>query len=179
MIVPVEISPELEEWGKLAGYMVAHGSETEDGRATFSASLGEIQIFVGQIGKGLFLITDSDRMGPEHFILAAPLMATIERYCFGRFGLEIRSRLGLPRVKVPISADELPLNFSIETRRFDDAEHWALVAPDNTLVAIGSTDQIAGTADLVKLSLYLTATTDEIRESTLDPDGKPLFELRN
>ncbi|ORX05217.1 hypothetical protein AWC29_11880 [Mycobacterium triplex] len=117
-------------------------------------------------------------MGPEQFILAAPLMATIERYFFGRFGLSIRSQRDLPRVKVPIAAEELLPGFRIETREFDHGDHRALIAADGALVAVGSTDQITGTADLVKLSLYLTATIEEIQASALDIDGKPLFELR-
>ena len=93
--------------------------------------------------------------------------------------MTIRGQRDLPRVKVPTSADELPPGFRIEKRGFDGAEHWALIASDNTLVAIGSTDQITGTADLAKLALFSIATIDEICASALDPDGKPLFELRN
>ncbi|ULP40473.1 TNT antitoxin family protein [Mycobacterium lentiflavum] len=179
MTEPVEIAPELAAWAKVAGYSVAHGSQTADGRATFSASLGEIRLLIGRRSEnGLFVITDSDRMGPEQFILAAPLMRTIERYLFGRFGLEIRSQRSLPRVKVPTSREELSPGFNIEMRGFDDVEHWALIKADSTLVAIGSTDQTTGTADLVKLSLYLTATIEDICTAVLDPDGKPIFELR-
>ncbi|WP_084163436.1 TNT antitoxin family protein [Mycobacterium triplex] len=178
MIKRVEISKELEDWGKLAGYTLTPGAKTDDGRAIFAASLGEIRLLIGQSKNGLFIITDSDRMGPEQFILAAPLMATIERYFFGRFGLSIRSQRDLPRVKVPIAAEELLPGFRIETREFDHGDHRALIAADGALVAVGSTDQITGTADLVKLSLYLTATIEEIQASALDIDGKPLFELR-
>ncbi|GBG39292.1 Imm61 family immunity protein [Mycobacterium montefiorense] len=178
MMERVEISPELEEWGKLAGYTLTHGSQTVDGRAVFSASLGEIRLLIGRSENGLFIITDSDRLGPEQFILAAPLMTTIERYFIGRLGLAIRNQQNLPRVRVPISAEELPPAFSIDVRQFGDAEHWALVTADGALVAIGSTDQITGTADLVRLSFFLTATIEEIFTSALDEDGKPLFELR-
>jgi hypothetical protein len=178
MTESIEISAELKKWGELAGYKLAHGTNPNDGVAVFSASLGETRILIRRNNTGWFVITDSDRMGPEQFILATPSMATVERYFFGKFGLAIRSLRNLPRVRVPVSAEKLSPGFRLETRIFDGVERWALIALDDSTVAVGSTDQVTGTAELVRLSLYLSSTIDEIIASVLDPDGKPLFQPR-
>ncbi|SOK27508.1 Immunity factor for TNT [Mycobacterium simulans] len=174
----VEISRELEKWGELAGYTLTPGFRSDTGRAVFWASLGEIRLLIGKNESGWIIITDSDRMGPEHFVLAAPSMTAIERYLFGKFGRAIRSKRGLRRVRVPISREEISTGFSIDTRQFEGVDRLALIASDGSTVAIGSGDPISGTADLVKLSVYLTATIDEIVASCNDPDGKPLFKRR-
>jgi hypothetical protein len=172
----IEISPQLEEWAKLADYALTPGSRTADGRAVFWASLGEIRLLIGRNQDGWFVVTDSDRMGSEHFILVARSMTTIEKYFFGRFCLAIRSTRGLPRVHVPSSAEEN--HFSIDTRSYEGVERFALIGADGSTLAIGSADRVTAKAELTKLALYVTATIDQIEASAVDPDGKPLFERR-
>ena len=174
----IEIPGRLEQWAELAGYTLTPGKSTDDGRAIFWASLGEIRLFIGKNQDRWFVVTDSDRMGPEHFILAAQSMGTIEKYLFGRFCLHIRSIRGLPRVGVPISNNGLVSAYSIETREFEGTQRFALVASDGSTVAISSADRVTATAELKRLALYLTATIDQIEASAVDPDGKPLFEPR-
>ena len=172
----IDVSPELKRWAELAGYSVNPGSRTADGRAVFWASLGEIRLLIGRNPDGWFVITDSDRMEAEQFVLAAPSMTTIEKYLFGRFCLSIRSKRGLPRVRVPITADESVLHFRIATQKFEGIERFTLIASDGSTTAVGSADRATGTAELKKLALYLIATIDEIEASAVDPDGKPIFE---
>lgn len=174
----IEISPRLEEWAALAGYTLTPGSRTRDGRAMFWSPGGEVRYFIGANHDGWFIVTDSDRLGPEYLDLAAPSMATIERYFFGKFGRFIRSRKDLPRVQTPIAREEVSAGFTIGARMFEGVERLALIAPSGSEVAVSSGDELSGTADLVKLSLYLTATMEDIVTSYLDPDGKPLFTLR-
>ncbi|MBI2695941.1 TNT antitoxin family protein [Mycobacterium nebraskense] len=174
----IGISTRLEQWAELAGYTLTPGKCTDDGRALFWAALGEIRLFIGKSQDGWFVVTDSDRMGPEHFILAAPSMDTIEKYLFGRFCLHIRSARGLPRVGVPASHNGLLSPYSIETRDFQGTQRFALIASDGSTVAVSSADRVTATAELRKLALYLTATIDQIEASADDPDGKPLFEPR-
>ncbi|MBV8455139.1 MAG: TNT antitoxin family protein [Acetobacteraceae bacterium] len=176
MTEAIEISPRLEEWAKQAGYALTPGSRTVDGRALFWASLGEIRLVIGKNQDGWFVVTDSDRMGSEHFILAAPSMGTIEKYFYGRFCLSIRSNCGLPRVRVPISAEETSNQFSIDTRSFEGTERFALIAADGSTVAISSADSVTAKAELGKLRVFLRATIDQIEASAVDPDGRPLFE---
>jgi hypothetical protein len=174
----VEISQRLEHWAKLADYTLTPGSNTTDGRPLFWSASGENRLFIGRKQDGWLVITDSDRMESEGFVLAASSIDTIEKYLFGRFGMYIRSARGLPRVSVPTSANQPSSNFSIETRGFDGIERFALVASDGSAVAIGSADKVTGPSELKKLALYLAATTDRIEASALDPEGKPLFERR-
>jgi immunity protein 61 of polymorphic toxin system len=174
----IEISPQLEQWAKRANYELTPGSRMADGRAVFWASLGEIRLLIGRNQDGWFVITDSDRMGPEHFVLAAPSMTTIEKYFFGRFCLSIRSNSRFPRVHIAMSAGEMADNFSIETRSFEGVERFALISTDGSIAAIGSADGVTAKAQLTKLAVFLTATIDQIEASAVDPDGKPLFERR-
>jgi Immunity protein 61 len=174
----IEISPRLEEWAALAGYSLTPGSRTDDGRALFWSDGGEIRHFIGTNSRGWFVVTDSDRLGPEYLNLAARSMTTIEHYFFGQFGRFIRSQKKLPRVHMPIESEEISAGFTIRTQPFDGAERLALIGPDGSEVAISSGDKFSGTADLVKLSHFLTATAEDIMSSYLDPSGKPLFTLQ-
>ncbi|MEE3754344.1 TNT antitoxin family protein [Mycobacterium intracellulare] len=178
MMGGIGASQRLEQWAKLADYALTSGSNTPDGRPVFWSALGENRLFIGRKQDGWLVITDSDRMESEGFVLAAPSLDVIEKYLFGRFGTYIRSARSLPRVGVPMPANEVCSNFSIETREYEGVERFALIAPDGSTVAIGSADKITATAELKKLALYLSATIDQIESSTIDPDGKPLFERR-
>ncbi|WP_082951716.1 TNT antitoxin family protein [Mycobacterium sp. 852002-51057_SCH5723018] len=176
MTGPIEISSQLEQWAKRADYTLTPGSRTGDGRAVFWASLGEIRLLIGRNRDGWLVVTDSDRMGPEHFVLAAPSSTTIEKYFFGRFALSLRSSHGLSRMRVPNSAERMSNHYNIDTRLFEGVERFALIASDGSTVAIGSADRVTARAELTKLARYLTATVDQIEASAVDPDGKPLFE---
>jgi immunity protein 61 of polymorphic toxin system len=174
----IEISPRLEEWATIAGYTLTPASRSHDGRALFWSAGGEVRHFIGAGDDGWFVVSDSDRLGPEYLDVAAPSMATIERYFFGKFGRFIRSKKGLPRVHVPIAREEISAGFTIGARMLEGVERLALVDSDGSAVAVSSGDELSGTADLVKLSLYLTAAVDDIVTSFLAPDGKPLFTPR-
>src|SRR6185312_4211667 len=97
----IQISPRLEQWAKLADYALTPGSQTTDGRPVFWSALGEIRLFIGKNQDGWLVVTDSDRMESESFVLAASSMDAIEKYLFGRFCMYIRNSRGLPRVRVP------------------------------------------------------------------------------
>jgi Immunity protein 61 len=174
----IEIPARLEEWGKLAGYSLTSASPAHDGRTVFWSAGGEVRFYVGASDDGWFVITRAERMGPEHFQLAAPSMDTIQRYFFGDFGSDIRSNRGLPIVAIPESKEEVSAGFTIDNRLFEGAERLALISSDGSTVAISGSGKLIGTAELVDLSLCLTATIDDIIASSLDPDGKPLFKNR-
>jgi hypothetical protein len=178
MSLPIEISTQLREWAELAGYTLTPGSSTEDGRAVFWSDGGEIRHFIGIGYTDWFVVTDSDRLGSEYLDLAAPSMATIETYFFGKFGRFIRSRKQLPRVHMPVTHEEISAGFVTRAKIFDGVERLALIASDGLEVAVSSGDQFSGTAELAKLSLYLTANVDDIKSSYLNPSGKPLFTLQ-
>jgi len=79
----VEISTQLREWATLAGYSLTPGGTTDDGRAILWSDGGEIRHFVGIDDAGWCVVTDSDRLGPEYFTIAAPSVTTVETYFFG------------------------------------------------------------------------------------------------
>lgn len=174
----MEISSQLEEWAALAGYSLTPGSSTRDGRALFWSAGGEVRHFIGTDNQGWFSVTDSDRLGPEYSVFAAASMVTIEKYFFGKFGGYIRSRNELPRVHVPYLLEEISAGFSVQARRSDGVGRFALIGPDGSEVAVSYGDEFSGTAELVELSVYLSATADQIIESYLSPDGTPLFMSR-
>src|SRR5581483_7273543 len=142
----------------------------------FWSAGGEVRHFVGISDTGWFNVTDSDRLGPEYLVFAAPSMATVESYFFGRFGGYIRSRQRLPRVRIPFELEEISAGFTIQARNFEEGPRLTLIAPDGSEVAASSGDKFSGTADLVELSRYLTATDEDIMSSYLSPDGRPLFQ---
>lgn len=174
----VEVSQRLEQWAKLADYALTSGSNTPDGRPVFWSALGETRLFIGRKQDGWLVVTASDRMESESFILAASSIHAVEKYLFGRFAMYMRSARGLPRVGVPKSVGNEASDFSIETRDFEGVERFALIGADGSTLAISSSDRITATAELKKLALYLVATVEQIEASAMDPEGKPLFERR-
>jgi hypothetical protein len=178
MTTPIEISHRLEEWAVLAGYTLTPGSSTSDGRAMLWSAGGEVRYFIGSNDDDWFVITVSDRLGPENFRLAAASMSTVEKYLFGMFGEYIRSKRRLPPVNVPIAKDEISAEFTIQKGVFESANRSALIDSDGSPLAFSSADPVYGTMELAGLSLYLTATVDDITSAFLDPNGSPLFTLR-
>ncbi|ORW78092.1 hypothetical protein AWC26_01010 [Mycobacterium shimoidei] len=106
-------------------------------------------------------------------------METVEKYLFGDFGTSVREHRRLPDIREPLSREEIVSGFTLGTRPFDGVEdRMALIDSGGTVVAISSRDLWTGTDRLVRLSVYVTATVDDIVASFLDPEGKPLFRLR-
>jgi hypothetical protein len=174
----IAISHRLEEWATHADYTLTPGSSADDGRAMFWSPGGEVRYFVGANDDNWFIITDSDRLGAEHYKLAARSLNTIEKYFFGTFGEFIRAKRGLPSIHIPIAKEEISAGFRIEYRPFEDVDRLALIDPEGNALAFSSADLFFGTMELVGLSIYLTATVDDITAAFLNPDGKPLFVRR-
>ncbi|KMV22786.1 Imm61 family immunity protein [Mycobacterium heckeshornense] len=172
----IEVSTRLADWARSGGWRL---SEAEDGRPMFWKEGGQLRYLIGANDDGWLVITHSDRSGPEHLVLAAPSMETIERYLFGDIGSSVREHRGLPDVREPLSRDEIAPGFTLGTRAFEGVEdRMALIDSGGALVAVSSRDPWTGTDRLVRLSVYITANTDDIVASFLDPEGKPLFSLR-
>ncbi|ORW07487.1 Imm61 family immunity protein [Mycobacterium kyorinense] len=172
----IEVSARLAEWARSGGWGV---SKAEDGRAMFWKEGGQLQYLLGRNGDGWFVITHLERSGPEFLVVAAPSMETVERYFFGDFGSSVRWHRRLPDVREPFSREELAPGFSLATRTFDGVENrMALIDSGGAVVAVSGKDVLRGTGRLVRLSVYVSATVDDIVGSFLDPEGKPLFSLR-
>ncbi|GLE52413.1 TNT antitoxin family protein [Mycobacterium montefiorense] len=168
MTTSVELSNELQDWLRLAGVSTTQGSQTDDGRTIVWTKLGESRYFIDVIDNW-YVMTCSDRMGPEAYEFSADSMAVIEKYLFGTYGGIIRGDEGLPRVRMPFQRHELRPEYSIGKQIFAQRERHTLVDRTGKVVAI------AGIEDLVELSHYLDVSVDVIKRSYLAPDGKPIF----
>lgn len=172
----VEVSPRLAEWARSGGWGV---SKAEDGRPMFWTEGGQHRYFIGRNELDWFVITQWVRGDPEQFILAAPSMDTVESYLFGDFGPSVRRQHQLPAVRRPIDWDEMAPGFTVDKRTFGGVEdRFALIDSAGAVVAISSSDPVTASFDLAGLSVYVSATVDDIVASFLDPEGKPLFSLR-
>jgi hypothetical protein len=145
------------------------GTQTVDGRTVIWNKGGESRYFIDVID-GWYVITSSDRMGPENYDFAGESMPVIEKYFYGRFGGSVRSD-DMPDIRSPFQRDELRPGYSIGQQMFAGRERHTLIDRAGKVAAI------AGVEDLVELSHYLDVTVEVIKSSYLAPDGKPLFTL--
>ncbi|WP_082958063.1 TNT antitoxin family protein [Mycobacterium alsense] len=169
MSTGVELTQDLQAWLRLAGLDLIQGSRTADGRAVIWNKGGEVRYFIGVI-EGWYVITSSDRMGPETYSFAADSMSVLEKYLYGAFGGSVRSD-ELPSIRTPFERNELRPNYSIGEKSFAGRDRHTLIDRSGKTVAIGAIDR------LVELSHYLDAPVETIKSSFLAPDGKPLFVL--
>lgn len=182
----VDVSEDLANWAKRAGYEVTQGSQPpvrdnveDDGRAVIWANHGEIRYFVGGHPSGWFYVTSSDRMSDETLEFAAESMQLIELYFYGKFGLSLRSSLKLPILKYPRSADDTVGGYSLGSASFEGRDNLALVNAEGSAIALTTSGKIAGTAELVCLSYYLVSSVEAVKSSYLNPSGQPLFTVRD
>lgn len=169
MTSAVDLSSDLHRWVRLADLGIVQGSQTNDARTIIWNTGGEVRYFIG-IVDGWFMITSSDRMGPESYYFAGRTMNIVEKYLYGMFGSTVRGK-DLPRLRIPFRREQLRPGYSIGTRMFAGRERHTLIDHLGKVVAI------AGVEDLVELSHYLDATGRAIEQSYLSPDGKPLFDV--
>lgn len=174
----VAFTRELENWAGLAGYELTPAARAHDGRAVFWNKGGEVRLLVAARDDGWFVLTDSDRLGEEQFVLAAVSLPVVEKYLWGSFGLSIRSRRGMPDIKLPYAANDVDHGFSIGVVQFDGRERQALLDSAGQPVAVCGGGALMGTRDMARLSLYLNSTVPQIQESFENTDGRPLFRPR-
>jgi hypothetical protein len=164
----IDLSMDLQHWLRMGGLQLTQGSQTSDGRALLWNKGGERRYFIGPI-ENYYLITSSDRMGEEHFHLAALSSGLLEKYLYGHFGGSVRKSRGLPRVRKPFMRNEIKQGYTINTITFGGEERDTLIDPAGAILAVAADDR------LVELSHYVEVSTDAIKDSFLDPDGEPLF----
>ena len=164
----VDLSTGLQDWARLAGMDLVQGSRTQDGRTVLWNKGGEIRYFIN-LTDSYYVITMSDRTSPEYFNFAAPTMELIEKYLYGRFGGSVRKAHGLKRLQKPFTRDELKQGYSFGKITFADRERETLIDRDGSTAAIAADDR------LVEMSHYVDVPVETIKNSFLDPAGKPLF----
>lgn len=165
----VDLTQDLQAWLGLAGLEMIQGSRTNDGRTVIWNKGGEVRYFIA-VTDDWYVITTSDRMGPESYEFAGNSMAVIEKYLYGVFGGSARSDTSQD-IRVPFQRDELRPGYSIGRESFAGRERHTLIDRAGKTVAITAIDR------LVELSHYLDASIDTIKSSFLASDGKPLFTL--
>lgn len=169
----LEFSKELLSWAKVAGYALTPASITGDGRAIFWTDPGgEIRYFIAANQGGWLVVTSSERMGSEQFEVGVQSIFVLERYLFGQFGIDVRSKCRLPRVVKPHRVEEVYPGFGIEAMEFEGVTRDSLVDPGGNTLAIGDV------YDMVLVSHYLNSTVAQIEESFHRPDGRPLFTVK-
>lgn len=178
MSTAANISPDLAEWARLAGFELTQGSEARDGRTLFWNRLGEVRYFIAARSDGWIVVTDSHRMADEHFLFAGESMSVVELFFCGKCGLSTRSARDLPPLRYPRTVQDVVSGYRIETRLFDGDEDLALIDSEDSVLAVTGSGKIAGIAELAALSLYLTTSTEAIKASYLHPAGMPLFRPR-
>ncbi|MCA2243818.1 MULTISPECIES: TNT antitoxin family protein [Mycobacterium] len=169
MTTSVDLTPDLQAWLRLADLDLIQGSQTNDNRTIIWNKGGEVRNFIGLVDDW-YVVTSSDRMGPETYDLAAESMQVIEKYLYGELGSVVRGD-ELPSIRAPFERDELRPGYDISKVNFAGRERRALIDHDGRAVAIAAVDR------LVELSHYLDASVDAIKNSYLSADGKPLFGL--
>lgn len=169
MTTNVDLTPDLQAWLRLADMDMLQGSQTNDSRTIIWNRGGEVRNFIGLVD-GWYVVTSSDRMGPETHDLAAVSMQVIEKYLYGELGSVVRSD-ELPSIRIPFERGELRPGYDIRKMEFAGRERHALTEHYGRAVAIAAVDR------LVELSHYLDASVDAIKSSYLSADGKPLFGL--
>lgn len=170
MATSVDLTPDLRAWIRRAGLDMLDGSQTQDGRTVIWNASGEVRFFIDLVDDW-YVITSSDRMGPETYDFAAKSMPIIEKYLYGNFGDSVRSGMHLPYIRAPFDRDELRPGYTIGKQLFAGRERHALIDRAGSVVAITSVDR------LVALSHYLDVNVEVIKNSFLTLDGKPLFTL--
>lgn len=170
------LAPEVADCAAAAGFEITAVDQTEDGRVVFTTGLGETRILVGIDPDGLAVVTESDRLGPEYVVLAAPAVRTVEKYLLATFGATIRFRRKLPRIRIPVDREHVAAGFHFASRPFRGEERLALIAADDEPIAWSRSDPIIATVVLVELSYQMTGSSEEIAASYLNSSGSPLFD---
>lgn len=120
-------------------------------------------------------ITNASRTGGEQHLFSARNLDVAERFFWGLFGSDRRSRMHLPRLRIPIRADQVARGFCIELPESGVAR---LVDPDGEDVMAASAD-VSDIANLVRTSHWMSVPRQVLEESYSDPEGRPAFPLSN
>lgn len=157
----------------MAGYSLT--PEDNSGAALFWTDPGgEIRFYIRSSAKDVYIVSSAQRASAEQFELYGTSMKTIERYLFGIFGSDVRSRRLLSRLIVPTKQGQLAPGYSLDE---PDAEGFTCLRDSNGLVAKAQ-GIVTSISTLTKLSHLLSATLTDIRASYENPEGRPLFAVR-
>ncbi|MCV7215686.1 hypothetical protein H7J51_10360 [Mycobacterium crocinum] len=178
MRLEIGLTAAFERWAHRAGFQITEASST-DGRAIVWDGGGEIRYFLGVDADGWIVATCSERMGREQFELASTLPSLIERKFIADFARPIRPLSGLPALAHPRTAEDVAAGYSIGRQHFWGKDRCTLVDPEGRVVAVVGGGELVDTMKVVYLSVLASNTVEAIEQSFLDPEGKPVFSIRD
>ena len=118
-------------------------------------------------------VTNVSRTGGEQYLFSAKNSDVAERFFWGFFGSDRRCRMRLPRLSIPVHADQFARGFRIDLSK--PGQSW-LVDKDGEDVMAASAD-ISDIANLVRTSHWMSVPLQVLEESYSDPEGRPAFPL--
>lgn len=135
----------------------------------FANSGGEIRYYL-RLVDGWLVLTNAERSETtEQLVFSTPLLADMEKFLTYYFCDSLRGDRQLPMllvVPIPVTNDKVAPGFTITD---SGGPGYELHQGGESIVRRGDD------TELVEFSHYVTLTPDEIRESALDPEGKPHF----
>ncbi|MCX2712228.1 Imm61 family immunity protein [Mycolicibacterium sp. J2] len=170
-MIDVNDAVSLEDWAELAGY--SKSVDDKGSRVCWWNSGGEERYYVqlDDSREGWVRVTNASRSGPEEFVFEAADSEIAARYFWGFFGTTMRSRSALPRLRVPVRADNAAEGYAVQQTTERSSQ---LVDPSGRVIMTARGD-VSDIALLVKTSHWLRASIPEIVQTYTSPDGLPLF----
>ena len=118
-------------------------------------------------------VTNVSRSRGEQYHFSARNSDVAERFFWGFFGSDRRSRMRLPRLSIRVHADQVARGFRID---LSEPGQSRLVDKDGEDVMVASAD-ISDVANLVQTSHWMSVPLRVLKESCSDPEGRPAFPL--
>ncbi|MFF9564971.1 Imm61 family immunity protein [Leifsonia sp. NPDC014704] len=135
----------------------------------FATSGAEIRIFLRAVDDRLVLTHAERSDTKEVLVFSTSLLADMEKFLTYFLCSSLREDKRLPRllvVSIPVTIDKVAPGFTITKA---DGPGYELHHRGESVIRGG--DDV----ELVNFSHYVSLSTEEIRQSALDPEGKPHF----
>lgn len=174
----IGLTAAFERWADRARFQITEPSST-DARTIVWDDGGEIRYFVGKDVDGWIVVTKSVRMADEHFELASVHPALVERWFVAAFGRNYRAFHRSQRLSLPVMAEKLAAGYSIGKQELWGQNRCTLIDSQGQMIAVVGGDDVIGTTNVAYLSVLASNTVDAIEQSFLDPEGKPVFAVRD
>lgn len=155
-----QLIDDLGDWARLAG----RGARAESGGVVFFTDPGgEVRDYVREVDDAV-VVTQVQRSSAEVFEMSATNVEDAAKFLVVRFGFGIRTRMGLPYLRIPLGLDAI-------------AEGWNVKKVDDRWVAASGLSRRLATfargSSAAEFTHYGDRGVDEIRGSFLDPKGSP------
>ena len=139
------------------------GARAESGGVVFFTDPGELRDYVREVD-GAVVVTEVERSSAEVFEMSATNVEDAAKFLVVRFGFGIRTRMGLPYLRIPLGLDAIAEGWNVE--KVDD--RWVAASGLSRRLATFARGSLAA-----EFTHYGDRGVDEIRESFLDPKGRP------